>query len=176
MHLKPIEISQFIVKANALWAKQWFLLSAGDFNNNAFNAMTVSWGSLGEIWHKPLAQIFVRPTRFTFQFMEKHDTFTLCALPQKYRKDLEQLGATSGRDGDKIAATGLTPISSRIVAAPAYQEAELIIECRKIYWDDFEPAHFLDNSIESNYPKKDYHRIYFGEILAVSGAENYQVL
>ncbi|MBN2090327.1 flavin reductase [candidate division KSB1 bacterium] len=175
MHLKPIDISRFIVTANALWAEQWFLLSAGDFNQRNFNAMTVSWGSLGEIWHKPLAQIFVRPTRFTFQFLEKHDTFTLCAFPQKFRNALNLLGSTSGRDGDKITASGLTPIASRIVAAPAYQEAELVIECRKIYWADFNPTHFLDNSIEQNYPKKDYHRIYFGEILAVSGTDNYKI-
>lgn len=175
MLLNPIEISHFIVSANGLWAKQWLLLSAGDFQKKDFNAMTVSWGSLGEIWHKPFAQIVVRPTRFTFQFLEKYDTFTLCAFPQKFRYILEKLGATSGRDGDKFAAVGLNPVAGRVAAAPAYLEAKLIIECRKIYWDDFEPTHFLDKSIEQNYPQKDYHRIYFGEILAVSGTDTYKV-
>jgi len=109
MHLKPIEISQFIVKANDLWAEQWFLLSAGDFIKRDFNAMTVSWGSLGEIWHKPLAQIFVRPTRFTFQFIENTDGFTLTFYEEKYRDALNLCGTKSGRDCDKVAEASLTP-------------------------------------------------------------------
>ena len=79
------------------------------------------------------------------------------------------MGSKSGRDGDKIKASGLTPIRSSKVAAPGFAEAELILECRKMYYDDIDPEHFVDASIQSNYPKKDYHRAYFGEILAAFG-------
>ena len=101
------------------------------------------------------------------QFMEKYDSFTLTAFDQQYRKALKVLGSTSGRDGDKIGRAGLTPIASQRIAAPAFAEARLIVECKKIYWQDFDPDHFLESRIEKLYPKKDYHRIYFGEILTV---------
>ena len=68
---------------------------------------------------------------------------------------------------------GLTPIESSKVEAPGFDQAELIIECRKVYYDDLEPAHFLDASILDNYPKKDFHRMYFGEILAIRGTDKY---
>ena len=83
------------------------------------------------------------------------------------------LGAKSGRDIDKIAAAGLTHIPATCAAAPAYSEASLVIECRKVYWQDLDPAHFLDPAINRNYPRKDYHRAYFGEIIAVQGTQAY---
>lgn len=173
MPLRSIQIDRFVVNNVDLWSKKWLLLTSGDFEKNAFNTMTIGWGSLGVMWNKPFAQVVVRPTRYTHQFMEQHDTFTLCAFPEKYRNALNLLGSKSGRHGDKIAESGLHPIASTKVAAPAYAEAELIIECRKIYWDDFKPDHFLDQRIHANYPLKDYHRVYFGEILVILGEEKY---
>ena len=169
MTRKPILLDDLLVKAHHLWAKQWLLLTAGDFSTGDFNTMTVGWGSLGTMWGKPFAQVVVRPVRYTYEFIERFDTFTLSAFEMRYRRALNLLGTQSGRDGDKIAEAGLTPIPSMRVAAPGFAEAELILECRKIYWDDIEPGHFLDPGIESNYPQKDYHRIYFGEILAAYG-------
>ena len=87
---------------------------------------------------------------------------------------LRLLGTTSGRDTDKVEASGLTPLRSLEVPAPGFAEAELVVECRKLYWDDFEPAQFLDPVIEENYPERDYHRIYYGEILAVRGTGDYR--
>jgi flavin reductase (DIM6/NTAB) family NADH-FMN oxidoreductase RutF len=135
--------------------------------------MTVGWGGFGTMWSKPFVQIVVRPTRYTFEFMEQYDTFTWCAFPPAYQKALPLTGSKSGRDGDKIKATGLTPIPASRIAAPGFAEAELIVECRKIYWDDLNPDQFLDPDTENNYPLKDYHRIYFGEILAISGVKSY---
>jgi flavin reductase (DIM6/NTAB) family NADH-FMN oxidoreductase RutF len=125
------------------------------------------------MWTKPFAQVVVRPSRYTYQFMEQYDTFTLCAFPQDYRDALQLLGSRSGRDGDKIAKSGLTPIASSQVAAPGFAEAELIVECQKMYWQDMIPTHFLKPEIKKNYPDKDYHRIYFGEIVAILGTEAY---
>jgi flavin reductase (DIM6/NTAB) family NADH-FMN oxidoreductase RutF len=171
----PIPFDEFLVKAHHLWAKQWLLLTAGDFAGGRFNTMTVGWGSVGTMWGRPFAQVVVRPIRYTYEFIERYDTFTLCAFPQRYRRALNLLGTKSGRDGDKIAEAGLTPVASTQVAAPGFAEADLILECRKIYWDDMAPSRFLDPTIEGNYPNKDYHRIYFGQILAIYGAGHYRV-
>lgn len=174
MKRAAIPFGDLLVRSHHLWAEQWMLLTGGDFSAGKFNTMAVGWGSLGTMWNRPFAQVVVRPTRYTHQFMETYDTFTLCAFPQECRKAVQLLGTKSGRDGDKIAESGLTPAPSSAVAAPVFEEAELAIECRKIYWDDLDPRHFLDSGIGKNYPKKDYHRIYFGEIVAVSGTKSWR--
>jgi flavin reductase (DIM6/NTAB) family NADH-FMN oxidoreductase RutF len=173
---RRIEIGtgEFLVRAHEIWDQGWFLLTSGDFEARSFNTMTVSWGSFGTIWNRALAQVVVRPTRHTYQFMERHETFTLSAFPEACRPALEILGSRSGRDGDKIAEAGLTPIASTQVASPGFDEAHLIIECRKIYSDDLRPARFVDPTIDEHYPKKDYHRFYFGEIVAVRGTEAFR--
>jgi flavin reductase (DIM6/NTAB) family NADH-FMN oxidoreductase RutF len=157
-----------------LWDSQWLLLAAGDFAAGDFNAMTVSWGGLGTLWNRPFAQVVVRPTRYTYGFMERYPDFTLSAFPERLRPALMLLGSRSGRDGDKIRASGLTPIAASRVAAPAFAEAELVIECRKLYWSDIAADRFLDPAIDEHYPLKDYHRAYVGEILAVAGTGDYR--
>jgi flavin reductase (DIM6/NTAB) family NADH-FMN oxidoreductase RutF len=170
---KPIAFENLRVRPHHLWASQWLVLTAGDFAGGKYNAMTVGWGSLGTMWGRPFAQVVVRPGRHTRAFLDAGDSFTLCAFPPRCRAALQLLGTKSGRDGDKIAASGLTPVASSLVAAPAFAEAELAIECRKIYWQDMEPANFLDAEIERNYPAGDYHRIYFGEIVAITGTKDF---
>lgn len=169
-----IPFHELLVKTHQLWDEQWLLLTAGDFQEGRFNAMTVGWGSLGTMWGRPFAQVVVRPTRHTYGLMERYGTFTLCAFSEEYRPALKLLGTRSGRDGDKIAASGLTPVRSTLVAAPSFAEADLILECRKVYSDDIRPARFLDPGIDTNYPLKDYHRFYFGEIVAILGQPGYR--
>ncbi len=149
---------------------QWLALAAGDFASGHYNAMTISWGSYGQIWNKMFFQVFVRPTRYTYEFMERYDTFTLNAFAPEYKRALSIIGSKSGRDGDKLAEAGLHAEASIEVAAPCFKEAHLVIECRKMYWQDIDSAHFLDATIEGNYPKRDYHRVYFGEIVRVQQA------
>jgi flavin reductase (DIM6/NTAB) family NADH-FMN oxidoreductase RutF len=173
MTRKPIPFHDLQVNIHHLWDKQWLLLTSGDFAAGEFNTMTVAWGSLGIMWGKPFAQVVVRPIRYTYQFMERYDTFTLCAFPEECRKALQLLGTKSGRDGDKIAETNLSLIASTQVAAPGFAEADLIIECRKMYWQDMDPAHFLDPETNKLYPGKHYHRIYFGQVMAINGTEAY---
>jgi len=147
-------------------------LTAGDFQRKDYNTMTVAWGSLGSMWARPFAMVVVRPVRYTYEFIERYDTFSLCTFSRRYRKALSLLGAKSGRDGDKIAESGLTPIAAQCVAAPVFAEAKLVLECRKIYWEDFKPEHFIDPALDKNYPQKDYHRMYFGEILGAFSQQN----
>ncbi len=173
MSRRPLDIGSFVIEAQSLWAKDWLLLTSGDFSAGRYNAMTVGWGSFGVMWSLPFAQVVVRPVRHTYTFMEEFDTFTLCAFPESCRDALKLLGTASGRDGDKIAKSGLTPTGSAKIQAPGYAEASLIVECRKIYQDDFDPSRFLDPRIEACYPQKDYHRVYFGEILHVEGEDRF---
>ncbi len=165
----PINIQELHLKSFSIFNDQWFLLSCGDFNKNQFNSMTVSWGSIGIMWNKPFIQVVVRPTRYTYEFMEKYPDFTACAFPAAYQPALELLGSESGRDSDKMSRSGLTPTAGTQVNSPVFKEANLIFECRKIYTDVFHPQYFIDPAIEILYTKDDYHRIYFGEILSISG-------
>jgi flavin reductase (DIM6/NTAB) family NADH-FMN oxidoreductase RutF len=167
MSLEPIAVLDFAPRIFHLFDEQWLLLACGDFGKKHFNAMTISWGSVGVIWNRPFVQVVVRPTRYTFEFMNQYDTFTVSAFKDDYREALNLLGSLSGRDGDKIGRSGLTPVASRVVASPSFAEAELVLECRKLFWQDLDPRHFLDASIEKNYPQKDYHRVFFGEVVGV---------
>jgi len=173
MTLNEIPPEAFAVRIHHLWETQWLLLSAGDFAAADYNCMTVAWGSFGIMWGLPFAQVVVRPTRHTYGFMERYDNFSLCAFPEHCRDALQLLGTKSGRDGDKISESGLTPVPCTRIAAPAYDEADLVIECRKIYSQDFDPARFLDPAIDGSYPLKDYHRVYFGAIECIRGTDRY---
>lgn len=170
--MEEIDVTKMQVRGAGIWLKQWLLLTSGTPDD--FNAMTVGWGSIGGMWGRPFVQVVVRPTRHTRRYMERYATFTLCAFPDRYRKALTILGTKSGRDSDKITESGLTVVESKMVEAPAYREAELILECRKTYWQDMDPGHFLDAAIGENYPDKDYHRIYYGEIVRAAGEEVYR--
>jgi flavin reductase (DIM6/NTAB) family NADH-FMN oxidoreductase RutF len=174
MRLIAIPYDELNYKAFSIWKGQGILITSGDFETGQYNTMTIGWGSLGVIWSIPFAMVAVRPTRYTYKFMEEYDSFTLCAFSPAYRPALDLLGTKSGRDGDKIRESGLTVIASQYVASPAFAEAELILECKKNYWSDLDPSHFLDGRIENSYPLKDYHRIYFGLVKGVFGLESYR--
>lgn len=162
--MREVEVKELTVDVVNLWMNRWLLLTAGTIDD--CNMMTVAWGSIGCMWAKPFAQIVVRPQRHTRKYVEQSDSFTLCAFPEKYRKDMQTLGTISGLDGDKLSKTGLTLKASMRVAAPVYNEADFILKCRKIYFQDMDPRGFIDKMIKKNYAAKDYHRIYFGEILS----------
>ncbi len=165
--MKKLDITHIELEAVDLWKNQWLLLTAGNMEN--YNMMTVAWGSIGCMWNKAFVQIVVRPQRHTWNFTEKYDHFTLCAFPKEFRKDMNFLGTVSGRDRDKLAETKLHAIASTKVEAPSYAEASLILECKKMYRQQMDPAGFMDPSIQKKYPINDYHTIYFGEIVAALG-------
>lgn len=174
MVLHPINIEQWQVKPHDLWDNQSLLLSCGDFIIGEFNCMTVGWGSFGTMWSRPFAMVVVRPQRFTYQFMEKYPDFSLCAFPPAYQPALSLLGRKSGRNSNKIEESGLTPTTADFIKSPTFKEASLSIECKKIYWDDMKPDHFLASFIKSKYPQQDYHRIYYGEILNICADSEFQ--
>ncbi len=140
--------------------KDWMLITAG--TTEKYNSMTASWGGFGVLWNKKVVFTFIRPTRYTFEFTERESLFTLSFFGNEHKKALEICGRKSGRDLDKIKESGLTPLISGNYIA--FSEAKLVLQCTKLYHNDLLPEHFLNPKIESNYPLKDYHRMYIGEI------------
>jgi flavin reductase (DIM6/NTAB) family NADH-FMN oxidoreductase RutF len=146
-------------------SEDWLLLTAG--KENDFNMMTCSWGMLGNLWNEPVCMIFVRPQRYTYEFMEKNDYFTICVFDTIHRDILTFCGSKSGRDYDKVKETGLKPLYTEH-GSVYYEQARLVIECQKIYADKFEATNFIDTTIMNKvYPEKDYHKMYVGKIINV---------
>ncbi len=139
----------------------WMLITAGTLDS--YNTMTASWGALGVLWSKPVAFCFVRPQRHTYGFIERHDTFSLSFFRERHRDALTLCGTKSGREVDKAKETGLVALAGND-ATVHFEQARLVFECRKLYFQDIEPDRFLDPAIDENYPTKDYHRMYVGEI------------
>ena len=169
---RPIEPAALRLDPVGTLLNRWMVLTAGDYDAGEYNAMTVAWGFVGAMWNRPMAIAAVRPTRHTFGFMNRYSTWTLCAFPASFREDLSYLGKASGRDGDKVARTGLDPTASRVVAAPSFVQAELIIECRTMYVNEITPEGMKDAAVDRHYDN-DYHHMYYGEIVAASGTEAY---
>lgn len=169
----PIDIARLRVQPHHLFYHQCPLLTSGNFDTGHFNTMTIGWGALGTMWSKPFVFVAVRHSRFTFEFMEKYDSFTLSILPSEYREAINLLGNRSGRDGNKIALSGLTPEPAQVVQAPVFTEAEIIIECEKRYANDLIPEKIPADVIQMYYPAGDFHRIYYGEIVSVSAVKKY---
>ena len=147
----------------------WLIVTAAlkdDQNRIRVNTMTASWGGLGVLWNKNVATIYLRPSRYTKEFIDGSDTFSLCVLGDKYRQQKNYLGSHSGRDEDKIAAAKLTVIDKE--GTPYFKEARLVIICRKLYAQPFDPNCFCDEKIcNSNYKNDDFHTMYIGEITKV---------
>lgn len=153
---QAIEINPF-----ELLNKEWALFSAGTPED--YNTMTVSWGTMGIFWARPVVNCFVRPQRYTYEFIEKGDLFTLSFFKDpKYRSALNLCGSKSGRDVDKAKECGLTVMD--FDGAAGFAEADIVVSCKKIYYYDLEESHMLDDTIMDSYPQKDFHRCYFGEV------------
>ena len=127
--------------------------------------MTISWGSLGTLWHKPIVTIYVRPNRYTNEFIENNDYFTLSFYDEEYKKDLGFLGSKSGRDIDKISYTNLTP--EFIDNGITFKEANLTIVCKKIYFQDLDKKNIPQTEIDRFYNTEPIHRMYIGEVIDI---------
>ncbi len=165
-NFKKIEVSKLNENVFDLIGKQWMLVAAGS-PDTKFNMMTASWGGLGWLWEKPVSFIFVRPQRYTFEFTEKEDYYTISFYSEQYREILKLLGTKSGRNFDKMTQSGLTPFKTPN-GNIAFKEARIIIECKKLYSTFLKEENFLDKeTVKTKYPEKDFHKMYVGEIVNV---------
>ena len=162
--MKEINIRDIKTGATELINDIWGLVTAGNEEN--FNSMTVSWGALGEIWNKDAAFIFIRHSRYTYEFLENGGLFTLSFYDEKYKGALGRIyGAKSGRDTDKTAESGFTPVFTD--GAVTYAQAKYTLVCRVVASQDLNPAGFIDQSINDMYAGGDIHKMFVGEILKV---------
>ncbi len=144
--------------------ENWMLITAGD--KEQFNMMTASWGGIGRLYEKPVAICFINPTRYTYQLMEKNDTYTLTFYTEAYRDALQFNGTNSGRNIDKVKGSGLTPVTTP-AGSQAFTEAWMIIECRKLVSQSLTPEAVSDDKIKEEYAGKQLHKMYIGEIINV---------
>lgn len=155
---------QDLKNAVELISDDWMLLAAG--HEGDFNEMTISWGEMGELWGQPVMTVFVDTVRYTHQFMEREDYFTVSGFAPKYRDDLQFLGNHSGRDGNKLAETSLHAAFTE-KGNPYFQEARVVIECKKIYANNFDVSK-MTGGLEDFYVKRgSVHTVYIGEIVNV---------
>lgn len=172
--MREIPVSELQLNPMTLFANDWMLLTAGN-EARGFNTMTIAWGHLGAIWHLPgregalpTATVFVRPQRYTKEFVDREELFTLCVFDESWKKALGYLGSHSGRDGDKVAEAGLTPVFAH--GTVHFAQAKLVLVCRKLYSAPLEEGHFIDRQlVDRNYPERDFHEMYVAEIVKVLG-------
>jgi len=172
--MKEISVQELCFNPMTMIGGEWMLIAAGN-EKDGYNAMTASWGHLGSIWQRPgrkahmglpTVVVYLRPQRYTKEFVDREEIFTLSFFDASYKKALTYLGTHSGRDGNKFDKAGLTPVFERDTTY--FKEAKLVFICRKLYHAPLQDTGFVDKSlVENNYPQKDFHEMYVGEIFKV---------
>lgn len=158
---KEIDIKELQFNPFTKINNEWMLISAG--TKEKFNTMTASWGGFGILWGMNTATVYIRPQRYTKKFIDSNDTFTIAFFDEKYREALNICGSVSGKDTDKVKKAGLTPYFINDTAA--FEEASMIMVCKKIYHHIMSPEEFyLKETDEKMYPNKDYHTMYIAKI------------
>ena len=169
--MKEISYKDLSVNPMTMFGEEWLALAAG--TENGANAMTIAWGHLGSLWERdthanrlPTAIVYVRPGRYTKEFMDRESVFTLSLFDEDRKKALGYLGSHSGRDGDKFSASGITPVFEE--GTVYCKEAKMVFICRKLYQSSLKEEGFVDKGlIDFNYPLRDFHEMYIGEIIKV---------
>lgn len=144
-------------------ADDWGLLTAGGIED--YNTMTIAWGETGTMWWKPVVSAYVVPSRHTYGYMQDNDHFVVSLFPPEYKEDLQVLGTKSGRDGDKVALTKLTP--KAIEHGVTFEEATLTIVCKKIFQQPLDPAALPEWVTQGYYQTMGVHDRFMGEIVDV---------
>lgn len=166
--MKEISVNELLLNPMDKIAHAWMLITAGHMDS--FNTMTASWGHLGSVWGHgggmPTSVIFVRPQRYTKEFVDREDYYTLSFFAPEHKKALGYLGSHSGRDEDKVSHVGFHPV--QVPHGVTFEEAELTLVCRKVYRAPIVEEGFIDRSVlEDCYPRRDFHDMYVGEIVHV---------
>ena len=148
----------------SLIGDKWMLITAGSADD--CNTMTASWGGLGILWGAPVATCYIRPQRYTKEFVDREEYFTLTFFEEEHRQALALCGSKSGRDVDKVKECGFT-VKTAPCGAPYFEEASLVLVCRKRFAQEMDPANIPEDVKASVYPTQDYHTMYIGEIVEV---------
>ena len=157
------EIMEFQTEIFSQFDKKWALLTAGDKEN--FNTMTISWGGLGTLWGKPVATTYVRTSRYTHDYMDQNDYFTVSFYPEEYKSVLGVLGSKSGRDIDKMHASGLN--AKELENSMTFEEAEVTLVCKKLFKQELAVENMLDEGVKAFYSGDAVHDMYIGEVVEI---------
>ncbi len=156
--INPEELSDNVFR---LIAKDWTLISAG--SPDSYNMMTANWAGLGFLWRCNVCFLFIRPSRYTYEFIEREDTLSLNFFDESFRETLTLCGKKSGRDIDKMRDVPLTPFELD-GGSVAFEEARLVLNCKKMCTADMETFNYIDKSVLQNYADGDFHKLYICEI------------
>ena len=160
--LKPIDPKAIDQTVFSLIGEKWMLITAGTAER--CNTMTASWGGLGVIWGAPSATCYIRPQRYTKEFVDREEYFTLAFFGEEYRAALALCGSKSGREVDKVKECGFT-VAQAECGAPYFEEAELVLVRRKRYAQEMDPQAIPQDAKDRFYPEKDFHTMYIGEVV-----------
>lgn len=161
---KKIDPKQLDQNVFSMIGDQWMLVTAGD--KDRCNTMTASWGGLGVLWGAPAATCYIRPQRYTKEFLDSNEFFTLSFFGEEYRQALSLCGSKSGRDVDKVKECGFTVLEGE-GGAPYFDQAQVVLVCRKRFVQPMDSDRIPGDVKEKFYAQKDYHFIYIGEIVEV---------
>lgn len=163
MSFQEVKAEELVMNPFTKIGKEWLLITAG--NEQKCNTMTASWGAMGVMWGKNAVTVYIRPQRYTKEFVDREDTFTISVLGEQYRKALGFCGKVTGRDtADKIREAGLNPYA--VEGTVGIAEADMILVCKKMYHDTIKPECFDDSANDEKwYPEKDYHTMYIAEVV-----------
>ena len=159
---EKIDIKDLAIKPFELIGDQWMLVTAGSLKSH--NTMTASWGGVGIMWFNPVLTIYVRPQRYTKEFLDKSNYFTASFYDSQFKSVLQLCGTKSGREIDKSKATGLVP--KKFGKSVAFEQAKLVIVCEKQYVQQISPDCFIDSKIiDTAYKNSDFHFMYIAKIV-----------
>jgi len=143
--------------------KDGCLLTSGNIND--FNTMTIGWGMIGTIWRKKTFIVYVKPTRYTYNYMENNDYFTVSFYKEQYKEAMVYLGTKSGRDTNKVKDMNFHPVP--LNNSVTFKEAYCTILCKKYYYTDINQKNVPEEAIDRYYKDNCLHRVYYGEIISI---------
>lgn len=156
--IKPEELNKSPFK---LIGRDWMLITAE--KKGRVNTMTASWGGLGVMWGKNVTYAVIRPARYTKEFVDFSDRFSLTFFDDSYKKQLQYLGSVSGRNENKVEKSELTV--GKYKGVPYFEEGNLVVICKKLYKQELRPECFIEKELDQKwYNEKDYHTMYISEI------------
>jgi len=160
--IKRVDYMAVAEKAMAQLKKGAFLTVKAEAQ---LNTMTIGWATVGIVWQKPIVMVAVRDSRYTFGLMEKAADFTVSFPKDDMTDELTFCGTNSGRTYDKFRECGLKPGRAQKTGSPIVEIPGIHFECKIVYKSAMDPG-FLDAEYQRLYPNKDFHTLYFGELVA----------
>ena len=165
MPMQDIRYDQYFADVMRVMTSRGLLLTSRGSDGRA-NSMIIGWGLIGSVWGRPVWTILVRPSRYTYQLIEQTGDFTISVPGPDMEKACKVCGSTSGRNRDKLGQAGLLAVPARKVTSPVIDGCIVHYECRVLHKSDLEPAALVQTIVAGSYPSGDFHRTYWGEIVA----------